>query len=203
MFLFQDAGACYDLTNIHAVAFDLTAPAGATFDVTLTQKMADCSERVGGPNSDIADSNYVPLNKYVTPNGQKQSVVMPFFDHKTNHQNQPFDFVHLKDWTPIKFRPLNAVFRVENLRLIRACNDNGPTGKNATVASGNSTAAPVSSAPPTASSTAPLPSATSSAPAPSGTSAADSSTNASGAMSNTVQSAAGAMALIFAAVALL
>jgi hypothetical protein len=124
-----DAGACYDLTNIHAVAFDLTAPVGSTFQMTLTQKNADCVDRTPG-NS---DSEYIPIQKYVTPNGQKQTVVAQFADFRKNNNGSNFDFVHLKDWTLVGLQPVGAKFLISNIRLIRACNDNGPLGKNVTL----------------------------------------------------------------------
>ncbi|KAI9096877.1 hypothetical protein DFS34DRAFT_650246 [Phlyctochytrium arcticum] len=117
-----DAGACYDLTNMHAVAFDLVAPVGATFSITLTQKSPNCTERL--PD----DSEYIPLTKYVTPNGQLQTVVLPWIDFKKNSKGDAFDFVHLKDWTLVDFKPQGATFLISNIRLQRACKNNGPYG---------------------------------------------------------------------------
>ncbi|TPX67085.1 hypothetical protein SpCBS45565_g03996 [Spizellomyces sp. 'palustris'] len=139
-----DAGACYDLTHIAAVAYDLVAPVGSMFTMTLTQKSENCTIRVPG-NS---DSDYIPITKYVTPNGQKQSVVVPFADFKKNLVGGSFDFVHLKDWTLTSFVPEGARFQISNLRLIRDCGDNGPLGKNTTSPAGGSTPAPTTTGAP-------------------------------------------------------
>ncbi|KAJ3167787.1 hypothetical protein HDU87_001450 [Geranomyces variabilis] len=149
-----DAGACYDLTSINSLAFDIIAPAGGNFDIGLTQKSPDCHERVGG-ESGSSDSPYVPLTKYITPNGQKQPVVVPFQDIKGT-----FDFAHTKDLTMINWKPQGATFVISNIRLRRACNGNGPNGTNTTVSTGS---AGISAAPATANSTtSALPAATSS-----------------------------------------
>ncbi|KAJ3146771.1 hypothetical protein HDU89_006026 [Geranomyces variabilis] len=124
-----DAGACYDLTNINSLAFDLVAPVGGSFDMGLTQKSADCHQRVGG-ESGSSDSPYVPLTKYITPNGQKQTVVLPFQDLKGT-----FDFAHLKDITFINWKS-SAPFIFSNIRLRRVCKGNGPMGTNTTVSAG-------------------------------------------------------------------
>jgi hypothetical protein len=172
-----DAGACYDLTNLHAVAFDLVAPAGSAFTMTLTQKNPDCVDRA----PDGSDSSYIPLSKYITPNGQKQTVISPFADYKANLKGGAFDFVHLKDWTLVGLTPPNAKFQISNIRLIRACNDNGPTGKNTTTIGGTptSSASPAPSGAPGSSSGSPSHSGStpSSTNAGSGTGAQDAKTS--------------------------
>ncbi|KAI8584830.1 hypothetical protein BDZ88DRAFT_435298 [Geranomyces variabilis] len=124
-----DAGACYDLTNVNSLVFDLVAPVGGSFDMGLTQKSADCHQRVGG-ESGSSDSKYVPLTRYITPNGQKQTVVLPLQDLKGT-----FDFAHLKDITFINWKS-SAPFIFSNIRLRRACRSNGPTGTNSTISAG-------------------------------------------------------------------
>ncbi|KAJ3162220.1 hypothetical protein HDU88_006703 [Geranomyces variabilis] len=164
-FFKADAIACFDLTNMNSLAFDIIAPAGGSFDIGLTQKSADCHERVGG-ESGSSDSPYVPLTKYITPNGQKQTVVVPFQDIKGT-----FDFAHTKDVTFINWKPQGAKFLMSNIRLRRACNGNGPNGTNTTVSTGS---AGISAAPaPGNSTTSALPAATSSVAAVSSTSSAD------------------------------
>ncbi|KAJ3017766.1 hypothetical protein HKX48_003381 [Thoreauomyces humboldtii] len=122
-----DAGACFDLTNINALAFDIVAPPNSTFAIGLTQKSANCEYRVGGETG-ASDSVYKPVTNYAPSDGTKHTVVIPFQDLKGT-----FDFMHLKDVTFINWAPLNAVFQMSNIRLRRACNGNGATGTNATI----------------------------------------------------------------------
>jgi hypothetical protein len=68
-----DLGACFDLTGYTGIQFDITAPAGSSLTFTLTQKAPDCVDR-------LIDSEYTPLSKYITPNGQKQTVLQPLSD---------------------------------------------------------------------------------------------------------------------------
>ncbi|KAI9013172.1 hypothetical protein BC832DRAFT_282940 [Gaertneriomyces semiglobifer] len=137
-----DAGACFDLTHIEAVRFDLVAPAGSSFTMCLTQKSADCLSRVE-PNG---DSTYIPISKYITPNGQKQTVTVPFRDFAPRASGPgTFDFVHLKDWTLNQFTPAGSVHEISNLRLVRQCT------------SGNSTTTPSSTATTSATGTASVP----------------------------------------------
>ncbi|KAJ3162861.1 hypothetical protein HDU86_003836 [Geranomyces michiganensis] len=176
-FLKFDAGACYDLSSISAFAFDVIAPAGGSFDIGLTQKSPDCHQRVGG-ESGSSDSLYQPLTKYITPNGQKQTVAVPLFDLT----GKPFDFAHTKDLTMINWKPAGAKFVLSNIRLRRACGGNGPNGTNKTVSAG-STGAAVARANATSSA---LPAATSAAAA-----AASSATSSAGGAASTGAPAAG------------
>ncbi|KAJ3164451.1 hypothetical protein HDU88_005328 [Geranomyces variabilis] len=167
-----DAGACYDLTNINSLVFDLVAPVGGSFDMGLTQKSADCHQRVGG-ESGSSDSPYVPLTKYITPNGKKQTVVLPFQDVKGT-----FDFAHLKDVTFINWKS-SAPFIFSNIRLRRSCKNNGPMGTNTTVSAGttldDAVNAPLASPSPVAGGAAPAGS-TGAAPATTSTNATTTTT---------------------------
>jgi hypothetical protein len=57
----------------------------------------------------------------VTPNGQKQTVVMPLSDFKKNINGGDFDFVHLKDWTLNNLRPVGAAVDISNFVLVGNC----------------------------------------------------------------------------------
>ncbi|TPX65097.1 hypothetical protein SpCBS45565_g05375 [Spizellomyces sp. 'palustris'] len=126
-----DRDSCFDLVapQYQAIVFDLVAPAGSDFTMTLTQKTPDCKDRAGA-NS---DSVYVPLTKYITPNGQKQTVTVPFADFKNNLAGQPFDMVHLKDWTIVGVKPVGTKMQLSNLLLTRACNGTLPSSTASTV----------------------------------------------------------------------
>lgn len=40
--------ACFDLSKYSAIQFDLVAPAGSNMNFTMTQRSANCSERLAG-----------------------------------------------------------------------------------------------------------------------------------------------------------
>ncbi|KAJ3160724.1 hypothetical protein HDU88_007876 [Geranomyces variabilis] len=143
-----DAGACYDLSNINSLAFDLIAPVGGSFDIGLTQKTADCKQRLDGESSK-SDTKYVPLTKYTTPDAKtKQTVVIPFYDLAgPTALGTDFDFAHLKDVTFINWKPLNAAFQISDIRLRRECFGNGPIGTNKTISSGSIASLPGSTVP--------------------------------------------------------
>jgi hypothetical protein len=109
-----DRVACFDLSGYSAVAFDLVAPAGSNMNFTMTQRSADCQSR-------LVDSVYRPLSSYVTPNGQKQTVVLPFADFSKTLVGGQFDFKHLKDWTAVNLVPFGARFTISNLVLRGNC----------------------------------------------------------------------------------
>jgi hypothetical protein len=121
------------LTNFYAFQFDLIGPVGSTGSFTLTQMSADCSGRVAN-----GDSTYLPLAKYYTTPGQKQTVTLPFKDFTALASgNGTFDFVHLKDWTFVNPLPLGEAFVFSNMMLI-----GGAPGCNGTaVTDGSSTPA--------------------------------------------------------------
>jgi hypothetical protein len=99
---------------------------------------ADCSGRV-----DNGDSDYLPLTKYYTTPGVKQTVVLPFQDFKNLASgNGTFDFVHLKDWTFVKPLPLGEAFVFSNMRLI-----GGAPGCNGTAVTSSTTGSDASSTP--------------------------------------------------------
>ncbi|KAI9089661.1 hypothetical protein DFS34DRAFT_673222 [Phlyctochytrium arcticum] len=112
-----DAGACFDLTNYVSLSFDVVLPAGASFLQTLTQKLPDCSDRTPGQS----DSVYVNSNKYITANGQKQTVTVPFSDFAQNIAGQPYDMKHLKDWTLVNLAPAGTTIEISNFQLQRNC----------------------------------------------------------------------------------
>ncbi|KAJ3190498.1 hypothetical protein HDU85_000797 [Gaertneriomyces sp. JEL0708] len=141
-----DAGACFDLSHFEAVRFDLLAPAGSSFTMCLTQKSPDCLTRV-----DPGDSTYIPISKYVTPNGQKQTVTVPFRDFAPRAAGTgTFDFVHLKDWTLNQFAPQDTVFEISNIRLVRQCT-NGTTNSTTSALPSSTATTPSTSATGTAS----------------------------------------------------
>ncbi|TPX59236.1 hypothetical protein PhCBS80983_g02581 [Powellomyces hirtus] len=117
-----DPNACFNTTNWHAIAFDLVGPPGGAFTTTLTQKNPDCIDRTPG----LSDSDYIPISNYVTLDGTKQPVVMPFADFRRNIAGGAFDLVHLKDWTLNHFLPVGSVWEISNLRLIRPCGPSAP-----------------------------------------------------------------------------
>ncbi|KAJ3016345.1 hypothetical protein HKX48_004064 [Thoreauomyces humboldtii] len=195
-----DPGACFDLSGINALAFDIIAPAGATFDIGMTQKSPSCDYRIGGETG-LGDSAYKPLSKYAVADGTKHTAVVPFQDFKG------FDFSHLKDITLINWAPVNAVFRMSNIRLIRECNGNGPwSTTNSTVSYVANDIAPLgasaTSAVPSASVSVPVPASTPAVSAATDSPAATGATAGSGSSASTTvkSSAAGAVAPVALAV---
>ena len=91
------------------------------------------------------DSIYIPLSRYYTTPGQKQTIVMPFADFSLlANGTGRFDFVHLKDWTFVDPRPLNQPFVFSNMILLGGppgCNAN-PTGPSAAPGTGAQPPAP-------------------------------------------------------------
>jgi hypothetical protein len=110
-----DLEACFDLSRFAAIQFEIEAPQGTSGSFTLTQKSADCAER-------LTDSSYVPLSKYVRPNGRRQVVTIPLSDFSTNLDGKPFDFKHLKDWTLNDLQPEGVTINISNLVLKGSCN---------------------------------------------------------------------------------
>ena len=110
--------ACFDLSKYSAFQFELTSPAGSDVQFTLTQHASDCTTRLN-------DSVYLPLTKYIKPNGTKQLVTLPFSDFAKNVAGGDYDFVHLKDWTAVNFVPADGKteFRFGNLVLKGKCDD--------------------------------------------------------------------------------
>ncbi|KAJ8323064.1 hypothetical protein BDV3_006678 [Batrachochytrium dendrobatidis] len=135
-----DAIACFDLTGYSAITFDLVAPTGSDMSFTLTQKSANCVDR-------LIDSSYMPLTKYIKPNGSKQHVSLPLSDFAMNINGAPYDFKHLKDWTPTSLSPVGATFEISNLVLKGGCgNETSTATAAATTASAPSTVAATATA---------------------------------------------------------
>ena len=135
-----DLAACYDLTGYTGIAFDLIAPTGSDMNFTLTQKNPFCRSNPSNTTR-LVDSVYRPLSSYITPNGQKQAVFLPFKDFGKNLLGGDFDFVHLKDWTAVNLVPVGAQFTMSNLVLKGNCTTNSNGGSNGSNApKGNSAA---------------------------------------------------------------
>lgn len=113
-----DLDACFDLSAYDAIQFDVIAPVGSSAQFCLTQRSPDCQSR-------LADSQYMPLSKYINPDGSKQTVTMPIADFGKNVNGGNFDFVHLKDWTLNDLSPKGVTIEISNFRLIRACGGKG------------------------------------------------------------------------------
>ena len=73
----------------------------------------------------------MPLSKYYTTPGKKQTVVMPFADF-TQLAIGPgqFDFKHLKDWTFVDPKPLGQPFVFSNMILLGGAPGCCPPGKS-------------------------------------------------------------------------
>ena len=105
--------------------FDLIAPAGSDMNFTLTQR-APCTPSVKGQplpagsttTPRLVDSVYIPLSRFITPNGQKQTVTLYFSNFSKNLVGESFDFQHLKDWTIVNLKPAGAVFYMSDLKLL-------------------------------------------------------------------------------------
>ena len=80
------------------------------------------------------DSIYLPLSKYYTTPGMKQTVVLPFADFAQLASGKGvYDFLHLKDWTFVDPKPLGQPFVFSNMILL-----GGAPGCNGTLV-GNGT----------------------------------------------------------------
>lgn len=125
-----DLRACFDLRGYTGIAFDLIAPTGSDMNFTMTQRTANCSWRG-------LDSVYRPLSSYITPDGTKKAVFLPFSDYAKNLRGGDFDFVHLKDWTAVNLVPSGARFVMSNLVLRGNCTTR--TATNGTVTTNGTT----------------------------------------------------------------
>jgi hypothetical protein len=132
--------ACFDLRGYTGIQFDITAPTNSSSLFTLTQQAPDCITR-------LVDSVYTPLDRYITPNGVRQTVLQPLSDFALNLNNEPFDWVHFKDWTAVNLLPVGARFEVTNFILKGNCST---VARASSVAPGTtpSTAVPPSQQPP-------------------------------------------------------
>ena len=113
-----DEAACFDASVYSGISFDMIAPLGSDMNFTMTQQSLNCSYR-------LVDSQYQLLSKYITPDGTKQTVFLPFSDFSTNLYGNAFDFRHLKDWTLVNLGPEGSVFEMSDLKLIKSleCNN--------------------------------------------------------------------------------
>jgi hypothetical protein len=93
-----DLNACFDLTGYESMEFDLESPAGSDFMIAMTQRSSDCSRR-------LIDSLYTNLTNYITPNGSRQTVRVPFSNFSRNWVGGEFNFRYLKDVTFINLIP--------------------------------------------------------------------------------------------------
>jgi hypothetical protein len=122
-----DEAACFDATVYAGLSFDIIAPFGSDMNFTMTQQSPNCSYR-------LVDSQYQLLSKYITPDGTKKNVFLPFSDFSTNLYGQAFDFIHLKDWTLVNLGPEGSEFVISELKLIgkpvKCVNTSNQTNQN-------------------------------------------------------------------------
>ncbi|KAL2914086.1 hypothetical protein HK105_206344 [Polyrhizophydium stewartii] len=144
-----DAGACFDLTKFTAIEFDLVGPAGSDMNFTLTQKAANCADR-------LVDSAYNPLSKYLRMDGTKKHVSLPLKDFATNLVGGKYDMLHLKDWTAVNIVPAGAVFELSNL-VLKGCAGAAPSASASTTAPKTSGGAAPSASPAAPSAAGPSP----------------------------------------------
>lgn len=111
-----DRAACFDSSIFSGLSFDIIAPFGSDMNFTMTQMSPNCSYR-------LVDSQYQLLSKYITPDGTKQTVFLPFSDFSINLNGSRFDFEHLKDWTLVNLGPEGSEFVLSDLKLV-----GGPVG---------------------------------------------------------------------------
>ena len=111
-----DREACFNTTIYSGISFDLIAPLGSDMNFTMTQRSKNCSVR-------LVDSQYHLLSKYITPDGTKQTVYLPFSDYSLNLFGEAFDFEYFKDWTLVNLGPEGSEFVMSDLKLV-----GGPVG---------------------------------------------------------------------------
>jgi hypothetical protein len=102
---------------------------------TLTQHDKDCATNPAPTR--LIDSAYTKLSQYVTPDGTKKTVSIPTADFAKNLLGQPFDFVHLKDFTIVNLVQNGTDLRMSNFLLKGNCGTN--TGGTASSASSSTT----------------------------------------------------------------
>ncbi|TPX41459.1 hypothetical protein SeMB42_g00767 [Synchytrium endobioticum] len=133
-----DSRACFDATNYSGVEIVGTFPVGVNFNMTFTQKAADCVTRT-------IDSQYRLLTSYITPNGQQNQVLyVPFADYALNLLGKPYDFVHLKDFTLVNITPRGAIITFNRITVKGTCGaanstsqETSPNGTASTPRSGS------------------------------------------------------------------
>ncbi|KAI9205470.1 uncharacterized protein BJ171DRAFT_567264 [Polychytrium aggregatum] len=130
---------CYDMSNAATLEFDVVIDPGVNFNITLTQKSADCLNR-------SIDSQYFLLSKYLTPNGQPQHLSIPLKDFSTNLLGQPYDFKHNKDLTFVNLTPQGGNIVLKNFVVTGSCNAPSASGTSSAAAPGASSSPKSSSA---------------------------------------------------------
>ncbi|TPX50141.1 hypothetical protein SeLEV6574_g01103 [Synchytrium endobioticum] len=110
-----DPNACFDATKYTGVQIDFTFPPNADFEITYTQAAPNCVDR-------RVDSVYKKLSDYIVPNGQPQSVFLPFSDFNRNINGTDFDLQHIKDLTFLRFLPSQVQYTFDKIELIAPCN---------------------------------------------------------------------------------
>lgn len=68
---------------------------------------------------------YVSVSDFVVPNGEMQDLTMPiktFLDRsEPDKVPNPFDLVHLKDFTFVDMKPVGAEWKIHHLELVGDC----------------------------------------------------------------------------------
>jgi hypothetical protein len=123
------------LAPYQGIEFDIVSPPGSDFYVTLTQKFPNCTTRT-------KDTEYRKLTEYGQPNGQLQTIYIPWADFGGLFDGTgPADLLHNKDITFVNMTPDdgNTVFSFRRLLLRGDCPRNTTTtttGNSTTAASG-------------------------------------------------------------------
>ncbi|KAJ3341340.1 hypothetical protein HDU83_006677 [Entophlyctis luteolus] len=128
---------CEDLTVYQGLYLNISMPTGSDVYLTLTQKNANCTER-------IQDSAYVKLSQFHTPNGTPQTIFIPFSLMKYEFDGvTPYNFAHAKDATFVNFNPPNVQYKFYHIGLVdtgSTCTPANATGVGVS-ATGSSSAA--------------------------------------------------------------
>jgi hypothetical protein len=133
-----EKNACFDLRGYKELRMEVRFPVGSSSKITLTQKSADCFSnspgkilrgnilsRVNILNNTGAESDYIPISRYFTPNGKFQRLSIPLADfanraNRTHPLGSKYDFAHFKDFTFVEMTP-GKVFEVYKITLIGNC----------------------------------------------------------------------------------
>ncbi|KAJ3134928.1 hypothetical protein HDU90_004253 [Geranomyces variabilis] len=99
---------CFDINLYSAVAFDLVAPPGSDFFVSLVSYDSGC-------NAAVATTTYVRVSDYTIMDGQNRTVNIPIKD--LNPSNSKF----VKTLLFSNLAPKNTVFYLDNVLLKRRC----------------------------------------------------------------------------------
>ncbi|KAI9208773.1 uncharacterized protein BJ171DRAFT_577857 [Polychytrium aggregatum] len=132
---------CSDLTTYTSMELEIIADPGIDFNITLTQKSADCLTRAGH-----VDSQYHLLSSLLTPNGQLQTLRLPLSLFATNLVGQPYDFQHAKDLTLVNLHPQGAKLVLKNFVIRGDCNSSATPGLPPATASASAASSSAASA---------------------------------------------------------